>query len=62
MLHSGLDLVNDPTLDRYRNQTDVRDGGLQAIGPIGRMITAANVDGWVPWSERVPPAPLTVGL
>jgi ABC-type sugar transport system substrate-binding protein len=148
--HSGLDLVNDPTLDRYRNASDVRDGGREAalrvladhprldgmipfndetmlgtldaldhtgragemllvsrngtpnavralkdgrtlgtwdidcpaigaalgalvvraladpaamerelaIGPIGRMITAANVASWVPWSERVPQVPL----
>jgi ABC-type sugar transport system substrate-binding protein len=154
VVHSGLELVNDATLDRYRNQTDVRDGGREtalrvladhprleglipfndetmlgtldaldetgragemllvsrngtpnavqavkegralgtwdidcpaigaavgdlmvraladrgamegelAIGPIGRMITAADLDGWAPWSERVPQAPLNVGL
>jgi ABC-type sugar transport system substrate-binding protein len=150
VLHSELRLVNDPTLDRYRNQTDVRDGGREtalrvlddhprldglipfndetmlgtldaleetgragemllvsrngspkavaavkdgrshgtwdidcpaigaalgdlvvraladpaamqgelAIGPIGRMITTANVAQWVPWAERVPQMPL----
>jgi ABC-type sugar transport system substrate-binding protein len=154
VLHSGLRLLNDPTLDRYRNQTDVRDGGREtalrvladhprldglipfndetmlgtldaleetgragemllvsrngtpnavqavrdgrthgtwdidcpaigaalgdlvvraladpsamdgelAIGPIGRMITAANLDRWVSWTERVPQTPLNVGL
>jgi hypothetical protein len=36
--------------------------GELAIGPIGRMITAADLDGWAPWSERVPQAPLNVGL
>jgi ABC-type sugar transport system substrate-binding protein len=36
--------------------------GELAIGPIGRMLTAATLDGWVPWSERVPQAPLNVGL
>jgi hypothetical protein len=36
--------------------------GELAIGPIGRMLTAATLDGWVPWSERVPQTPLKVGL
>jgi ABC-type sugar transport system substrate-binding protein len=38
------------------------DGGDLALGPIGRMIDASNVARWIPWSERIPFAPLAEGL
>jgi hypothetical protein len=43
-------------------ESDDSDGGDLALGPIGRMIDASNVARWIPWSERVPFAPLAEGL
>lgn len=36
--------------------------GELAVGPIGRMITGANVGRWRPWHERIPFTPLKMGL
>ena len=33
-----------------------------AMSPAGRMITAANVDTWQPWQQRVQQTPLQIGL
>jgi len=43
-------------------ESDRNDGGDLALGPIGQMIDRSNVGRWMPWSERIPFAPLVEGL
>jgi ABC-type sugar transport system substrate-binding protein len=43
----------------------LRDGNLDgdaAMAPAGRMITAANIDSWSPWEQRVKLGPLNLGI
>jgi len=46
---------------RHLSTRDPVEGEL-ALGPLGRMINARNVDRWVSWSERIPFVPLKEGL
>lgn len=43
-------------------ESEDREPGELALGPIGRMIDSSNVDRWKPWSERIPFRPLNEGL
>ena len=44
-------LVGDEELDGY-----------MTMSPIGRMITADNIDSWRPWTERIELTPMSEGL
>jgi ABC-type sugar transport system substrate-binding protein len=47
---SGLDRVNDPTEDRYRNQSDLRPGGREAaLRILGEF---RDLDGMVPFNDE----------
>lgn len=47
---SGLRLVNDPFLDRYRNREDVREGGRAAARRV--LADFAHLDGLVPFNDE----------
>lgn len=47
---SGLNRVNDPTEDRYRNQTDLRPGGRETALRV--LHEFAHLDGLVPFNDE----------
>jgi ABC-type sugar transport system substrate-binding protein len=47
---SGLNRVNDPTEDRYRNQTDLRPGGREAALRI--LADFPHLDGMIPFNDE----------
>ncbi len=47
---SGLNRVNDPTEDRYRNQTDLRPGGRETAMRI--LADFPQLDGMVPFNDE----------
>ena len=47
---SGLRRVNDPTLDRYRNESDLRPGGREAALRI--LADFPHLDGMVPFNDE----------
>ncbi len=47
---SGLNRVNDPTEDRYRNQTDLRPGGRESALRI--LADFPHLDGMVPFNDE----------
>jgi ABC-type sugar transport system substrate-binding protein len=47
---SGLNRVNDPTEDRYRNQSDLRPGGREAALRI--LADFPHLDGMVPFNDE----------
>jgi ABC-type sugar transport system substrate-binding protein len=47
---SGLDRVNDPAEDRYRNQSDLRPGGREAAMRI--LADFPHLDGMVPFNDE----------
>lgn len=48
--HSGLTRVNDPTLDRYRNESDVRPGGREVAMRI--LSEFPDLEGMVPFNDE----------
>jgi ABC-type sugar transport system substrate-binding protein len=47
---SGLTLVNDPFVDRYRNREDVREGGQEAARRV--LADFRHLDGLVPFNDE----------
>lgn len=47
---SGVTLLNDPTLDRYRNRTDVRPGGREAALRV--LEDFPQIDGLIPYNDE----------
>lgn len=48
--HSGLKLVNDPFVDRYRNREDVQAGGREAARRV--LADFAHLDGLIPFNDE----------
>ncbi len=48
--HSGLHLVNDPTSDAYRNQSDLRPGGMETARRI--LSEFPHLDGFIPFNDE----------
>jgi hypothetical protein len=47
---SGLRLVNDPFVDRYRNREDVKEGGRAAARRV--LADFAHLDGLIPFNDE----------
>jgi ABC-type sugar transport system substrate-binding protein len=47
---SGLQLVNDPFVDRYRNREDVKEGGREAARRV--LADFAHLDGLIPFNDE----------
>jgi ABC-type sugar transport system substrate-binding protein len=48
--HSGLKLVNDPFVERYRNREDVQEGGRKAARQV--LADFARLDGLIPFNDE----------
>jgi len=48
--HSGLHLVNDPTRDEYRNESDLRPGGRETALRI--LSEFPHLDGFIPFNDE----------